>query len=232
MWFHVATNELYTFLVASMTRGKSAPDEAGVLPDFEGTMVHDRLAMYFGSDKATHAICLVHIGLELAAVGIGFDQGWANDMAGLLAEMNAAAHDARNKGKHHLPHRVLAAFLSRYGELAQAGLAANPQPTGRKRDTIEAAGYNLAAALVKLKPEATRFATDLDVPFTNNTAESAIRMTKIHAKVSNCFQSLTGAQGFAAIRSYHATAARHDIRSLDALAQLFGGEAWMPPRTT
>jgi len=232
LWFHVATNQLYTYLVASMTRGRSAPDEAGVLPDFRGTMVHDRLAMYFAYDQATHAICLAHITRELAAVGIGFDQGWANDMAGLLSEMNSAAHAARNKGKHRLPRRMLAAFLARYDDLAAAGLAANPQPTGRKRDTIEAAGYNLAAALVKLKPEATRFATDLDVPFTNNAAESAIRMTKIHAKVSNCFQSLAGAQGFAAIRSYLATAAKHDVGALDALAQLFGGEAWMPPRTT
>jgi transposase len=179
MWFHVATNELYTFLVASMTRGRSAPDEAGVLPDFEGVMVHDRLAMYFAYDKATHAICLAHIGRELAAVGIGWDQGWANDMAALLLEMNNAAHAARNKGRSRLPRRVLAAFNARYDELAQAGLAANPQPIGRKRDTLEAAGYNLAAALVKLKPEATRFATDLTVPFTNNAAESAIRMTKI-----------------------------------------------------
>ena len=232
LWFHVATNELYTFLVASLTRGRSAPDEAGVLPDFRGTMVHDRLAMYFAYDQATHAICLAHITRELAAVGIGWDQGWANDMAGLLSEMNTAAHAARDKGKRRLPRRVLAAFLARYDELATAGLAANPQPIGRKRDAIEAAGYNLAAALVKLKPEATRFATDLDVPFTNNAAESAIRMTKIHAKVSNCFQSLAGARGFAAIRSYLATAAKHDVGALDALAQLFGGEAWMPPRTT
>lgn len=232
MWFHVATNQLYTLLVASMTRGKSAPDEAGVLPDFRGVMVHDRLAMYFGYDKATHAICLAHIGRELAAVGIGFDQGWANDMAALLSEMNSAAHDARNKGRSRLPRRVLAAFLARYDELARAGLAANPQPVGRKRDTLEAAGYNLAAALVALAPEATRFATDLTVPYTNNAAESAIRMAKIHAKVSNCFQSLTGAQGFAAIRSYLATAAKHDIGALDVLAQLFAGDVWMPPRTT
>jgi len=175
---------------------------------------------------------MAHIGRELAAVGIGWDQGWANDMAALLLEMNNAAHVARNKGRSRLPRRVLAAFRARYDELAQAGLAANPQPAGRKRDTLEAAGYNLAAALVKLKPEATRFATDLNVPYTNNAAESAIRMAKIHAKVSGCFQSLAGAQGFAAIRSYLATAAKHDIRALDALAQLFNGEAWMPPRTT
>jgi transposase len=188
--------------------------------------------MYFAYDRATHAICLAHITRELAAVGIGWDQGWANDMAGLLSEMNTAAHHARNQGKRRLPRRVLAAFLARYDELATAGIAANPQPIGRKRDTLEAAGYNLAAALVKLKPEATRFATDLDVPFTNNAAESAIRMTKIHAKSRNCFQSLAGAQGFAAIRSYLATAAKHDVGALGALVQLFAGEAWMPPRTT
>ena len=45
-------------------------------------------------------------------------------------------------------------------------------------------------------------------------------------------QSLAEAQGFAAIRSYLATAAKHDVGALDALAQLFGGEAWIPPRTT
>jgi hypothetical protein len=38
MWFHVAANEFSTFLVASMTRGKSAPDDAGVLPEICGVM--------------------------------------------------------------------------------------------------------------------------------------------------------------------------------------------------
>ncbi len=233
MWFHVAANELYTFLVASMTRAKSAPDEAGVLLEFSGVMMHDRLSMYFGYDKATHAICHAHVQRDLAAVGIGFDQGWANDMAALLLEVNNAAHRrARDKGRSRLPRRTLAAFLARYDALAAAGLAANPKPAGRKRDRIEADGYNLATALIKLRPEATRFATDLSVPFTNNEAESSIRMVKVHSKVSGCFQSFTGAQAFATIRSYLATAAKHEIGALDVLAQLFHGETWMPPRTT
>jgi len=56
-WFHVVSNEFYTYLFASPTRGKSAPDEAGVLGVFSGVMVHDRLAMDFKYDQATHAIC-------------------------------------------------------------------------------------------------------------------------------------------------------------------------------
>ena len=162
-----------------MTRGKSAPDEAGVLPEFNGVMVHDRLAMYFRYDQATHVICLGYIVRELKSVGIGWDQGWANDMAALLIEMNNAAHAARAANKSNLSRRVVTTFLARYDGLAGAGLVANPTPVGRKRYSIEAAGYNLAAALVKLKPEATRFACDLAIPFTNNAAESAIRMAKI-----------------------------------------------------
>ena len=36
-----SANEAYTYLFASPTRGKAAPDEAGVLTDFAGLMVHD-----------------------------------------------------------------------------------------------------------------------------------------------------------------------------------------------
>ena len=59
-WFHVAANELYTYLFASPTRAKSAPDEAGVLAACSGVMVHDRLAMYFKYDQTSHAICGAH----------------------------------------------------------------------------------------------------------------------------------------------------------------------------
>jgi transposase/regulator of replication initiation timing len=232
MWFHVAANELCTFLLASMTRAKSAPDEAGVLGEFSGVMVHDRLAMYFNYDQAAHAICHAHVQRDLAAVGIIPGQGWANDMATALLEMNNAAHSARDKGKSHLSRRVLAAFLARYDALCADGLAANPKPEGRKRDRLEADGYNLAAALIKLRPEATRFVTDLSVPFTNNEAERSVRMVKLHSKVSGCFQSLDGAKAFAAVRSYLDTARKHEIDALDVLAMLFGGDAWMPPRTT
>jgi transposase len=231
-WFHVVSNELYTYLFASPTRGKDAPDEAGVLGAFGGVMVHDRLAMYFKYDQATHAVCGSHLLRDLAAVGIGWDQGWANDMAMLLTEMNNAAHDARAKGRSHLSRRVLAGFLARYDSLTAAGLAANPTPIGRDRDSIEKDGFNLATALTKLKTEATRFATDIDVPFSNNEAERALRMAKLHKKISGCFQSDDGARSFATIRSYLATARKHNVGALDVLAQLFRGDAWMPPVTS
>ena len=153
-------------------------------------------------------------------------------MTDLLTEMNTAAHAARSSGLTALSGDQLAAFLSRYDDIVEAGLAANTTPTSRKRYKIERDAFNLASALKRLRAEATRFATDLVVPFTNNEAERSLRMAKLHRKVSGCFQSDDGARAFATIRSYLATARKHNVGALDVLAQLFRGEAWMPPRTT
>ena len=73
-----------------------------------------------------------------------------------------------------------------------------------------------------------RFASDLRVPFHNNEAERVIRMSKLRVKVSGCMRSTTGAAAFCAIRSYLATAARHGIGWLDALAQAAAGIPWIP----
>jgi len=105
--------------------------------------------------------------------------------------------------------------------------SANPAPRNRERKS-----FNLVAALKKVKPEATRFATDLRVPMTNNLAERDVRMLKLHSKISSCFQSDDGARNFATIRSYISTARKHGVNALDALAMLFRGDAWMPPSTT
>jgi len=231
-WFHVVSNERYTHLFASPTRGKDAPDEAGVLGDFRGVMVHDRLAMYFKYDKATHAICLAHVLRELEPISVRWDQGWANDMAALLKEMNNAAHDARDRGAAALAPQLLKSFLARYDAIVETGLSANPAPLHRGRDYLERRSFNLVTALEMLKPEATRFAADLRVPMTNNLAERDLRMQKVHSKISSCFQSEAGARNFAVIRSYLSTARKHGVSGLHVLAMLFRGDAWMPPTLT
>lgn len=231
-WFHVVSNHLYTHLFASPTRGRTAPDEVGILGDFTGVMVHDRLSMYFTYDKATHAICLAHVIRELADVGVRWDQGWANDMTALLTEMNKAAHAARADGLARLPRRRLKDFLARYDAVTAAGIAANPTPAHRKRDAVEKESFNLVTALQKLRAEATRFVCDLSVPMTNNQAERDLRMVKLHKKISGCFQSDDGAKSFATIRSYISTAHKHEVNVLDALTALFHGDVWMPPVVT
>ena len=53
-------------------------------------------------------------------------------------------------------------------------------------------------------------------------------MPKLRIKVSGSMRTLTGAEHFAAIRSYTATAARQGIDTLDALIQAATGNPWIP----
>jgi transposase len=73
-----------------------------------------------------------------------------------------------------------------------------------------------------------RFATDFRVPFDNNAAEREIRMVRLREKVSGSLRTLTGAEDFAAIRSYLATAAKHEVGLFHVLIELVQGRSWLP----
>jgi len=179
---------------------------------------------------ARHGVCGAHLIRNLTSVAVVWDQTeWAVAMADLLIEMKTAAEGARAAGKKRLGHKVLASFLERYDTIVETGLAANPAPTGRKRDYLEKESYNLACALRDLKKEVTLFAKDLRVPFSNNQAESDLRMVKLQSKISGSFRAVEGAERLAKVRSYLSTAAKHGVGAMDVLTALFAGAPWMPP---
>ncbi|MGH9149615.1 MAG: IS66 family transposase, partial [Acidimicrobiales bacterium] len=68
-WLHVVSTGLYTLIHASVTRGGTAIDEAGVLRGYRGVIVHDRLAMYWKL-KAKHGLCGAHLLRDLADVAL------------------------------------------------------------------------------------------------------------------------------------------------------------------
>ena len=57
-------------------------------------------------------------------------------------------------------------------------------------------------------------------------------MPKLRIKVSGCLRTLSGAEEFAAIRSYTATAVRHGQNMLDVLIQAADLNPWTPPSAT
>ena len=69
----------------------------------------------------------------------------------------------------------------------------------------------LARRLIRRIEDYLRFATDPTVPWDNNAAEREIRMPKLRQKVSGGMRTLTGAEHFAALRSYLATTGKHGI---------------------
>ena len=55
-WLHVLTNPLPSWLGVHSKRGREAFDEFGLLPDFDGTLVHDGFVSYKGC-SCRHALC-------------------------------------------------------------------------------------------------------------------------------------------------------------------------------
>ena len=105
---------------------------------------------------------------------------------------------------------------------------ANPEPTWRKRDYVEKESYNLAGALRDLLPEVTLFAKDLRVPFSNNQAESDLRMANSAEDlwiVPGCRWCETPSQG----TLLHLEAAKHGIDAMDVLTALFACAPWKTP---
>lgn len=232
-WMHVIATPLYTLLHASLTRGEAAITQMGVLAGYRGVIVHDRLAMYWKLKRAKHGLCSAHLLRDLADVAIVATQtAWAAGLAALLVEINNTCHAARERGETELPRSLRRRFSRRYDQLVAAGLAANPEPTHRKRDHAERRSYNLVSAFATHKHSILRFMNDLDTPMTNNEAERALRPSKLHRKISGSFRSLAGAERSANLRSYLDTTRKHGITAMDALTQLFAGRPWMPPTPT
>jgi transposase len=148
-------------------------------------------------------------------------------MAGLLREARAPASAARHARQSALGAAVLDDLVTRYREIAAAGLAANMY----RRTATAKDARRLARRFLSFEDLILRFATrpDLDI-FSNNEAERTIRPVKVQQRTSGgSWRTLDGLADFALVQSYLSTAAKWGISKLDALRDLFGGRAWLPP---
>jgi transposase len=233
-WLHVATSALFTVLVCHPKRGKEGIDAAGVLPGFTGTLVHDAFAPYARYSAATHALCNAHLLRELIAVvdsqtvhppaGADTPAGWC--WAGQIIDALLGLKAVTDTGVLPDPD-VLAAHRRLVVSAALIGASADTGPPGAVGRRHRA----LARRIHRRLEDYLRFATDPRVPFDNNPAERDIRIVKIKQKVSGCMRTLAGAQDYAAMRSYLATAAKHGHRPFDVLTELTSGNVWIPATT-
>ncbi len=227
-WVHSASAGKFALFTVHAKRGRDGMNAAGVLPSFAGIAVHDAWAPYdtFGN-VAGHALCGAHVLRELTAVtetGTDLDRTWAQQAIDALLALNEAADGARAAGQAALDAETRGKHEDWYRKAAATGIALN---VGR-RGKLQQKRHALATRMRDREADYLRFARDLRVPFTNNPAEQAIRMSKLRIKISGCMRSMAGAEEFCAIRSYLATAARHGIGALDALTRAFQGSPWIP----
>ncbi|QOC93892.1 IS66 family transposase [Micromonospora craniellae] len=228
-WLHSASTGTDVLLTAHRRRGAAAIDDAGVLPGFTGVAVHDAWAPYDTYTSANHALCNAHVLRELVYVtdtATGPTADLATQAINALRRLNRLADDAHTGQDTANPDA-----LREQQHLLRSAVVLGAQATAGRDGKLQRKHHALFVRLRDRRDDYLRFVTDPAVPFDNNAAEQTIRMPKLRIKVSGSMRTMTGAEHFAAIRSYTATAIRQGNNMLDALIQAVTGNPWIPATT-
>jgi transposase len=225
-WMHSASTPTDVLLSVHPRRGTQGMDAAGVLPAFTGIAVHDAWAPYDTYKKITHALCNAHAMRELVYV-IDTAPAPLAALAGQAIEAMVEIKDivdaARDTG-----HRPDPAAVATQQRLLRSAIVLGQTTTKTRTTPLERKHHALFTRLNTRWDDYQRHVANPAVPWDNNPAEQTIRMPKLRTKVSGCLRTLTGAEEFAAIRSYTATAARHGHNMLDVLIQAADHQPWIP----
>lgn len=234
-WAHTVTTNLFTLIAVHPKRGIEALRDIGVLVLYAGTVVHDGYAPYGLLSGAKHAQCNVHALRHLKSVAQAKAFApWAAKMTGVLMDAKVASEAAASAGRLAVDAGRAAAVRAAYHQALDeifALLPAGPPPRRKAKPRWSEAqrkAWNLASRLRRDADQFLRCLEDTRVGWDNNRAERALRMVKIHDKISGPFHNLASAEAFAAERSYLQTAASHGQNLLDVMRQLFTVGPWNP----
>lgn len=223
-WLHIAANDTHTWYGVHGKRGIAAIDEHGILAKRTGVLVHDCWAPYWRLEDSVHALCNAHLLRELLYVKDSTGQAWPQNMSDLLLNANRLCAAARAQQVAFNADDVLA-FRTIYDDIVREGERLNPDTsTSGKGRVKQSVATNLLRRFRLHADAVLRFIDDFDVPFTNNTAERAVRMPKVKQKISGCFRTLDGAEHFCVIRSCLDTLHKQGHNMLAVLQRAFAGD--------
>lgn len=224
-WLHTACTEALSYYSVHLKRGDEAMLDIGVLPNCSGWAVHDGLKGYFGFTTVRHALCNAHHLRELRFALEQYQATWAQSMTDLLLEMK------RLREAGNLSAEQRNRLEKRYDTLLSDGLTAfpiQPRPPNANKRVAQHPVTNLLIRLRDHRDAVLAFLHHPHVPFDNNLAERDLRMMKVKQKISGCFRTWAGAEVFAALRSYLATARKQGVSMLRAAYLAFAGTPFIP----
>lgn len=228
-WIHCLCNDKWTYMVIHEKRGSKAMEDIGILPELDGcTIIHDFLKSYLNYSNVFHGFCNAHLQRELVYAFESTRQGWAKELKDLLTAMNVSRDRLIATGQTQFPQEALKGFLTRYDNLIAEGIEKNPIPKRFPGERGRPGKGKMRCLLERMrdyKEDILRFVTNWSVPFTNNEAERTIRFTKVKQKVSGCFRTECGADGFIKIMSYLSTARKHGVNAHCAFIEALNGRA-------
>lgn len=218
-WVHVFSTKNYTHYGLHDKRGYIAFEELGLLTNYPGKLMHDCFKSYFKLENIkSHGLCNAHILRELKAV-VEYDElKFASDLRNLLLKLNKEVLSAKESGFDQLNKYELKLYRKRWFEI----IALGKEEVLKLDDELRQ--KSLSALLKRLSDyyrEYLAFMYDFEIPFTNNQAESDIRMVKLKQKISGCFRSEDHAHSFLRIRGFISTMQKQGENILDAIRRVF-----------
>lgn len=212
-WLHVVSDERQTHYRVIARR-------KDLLEDVSGTIVHDHWKPYFQYQAVKHALCNAHHLRELKALAEHDQEGWAASLSQLLKLVSRLV----SKGEG-VAASVQRRIWELYSHILERGLAYHEslpvldqrnkgRPKRRK-------GHNLVLRLLAHKAEVLSCLSNPAVPFSNNQAERDLRMVKVRQKISGCFRSIEGAEGFCIARGFLSTVRKQGRNIIEAIEQLY-----------
>jgi hypothetical protein len=231
-WFHSTSTPSLTYYSCQKHRGGAAMAKIGILSKHKGRAVHDGWKAYF-LFPCDHSLCNAHHLRELIAVYEQHGQQWAADMIAVLLDAKHLVDKARAEGKKHVDPESICQLEWRYFAATNSGRNANPPPesTGKKGRAKLSVPSCLVRRLEAYRKQTLAFLYDFDVPFDNNLAERDIRMMKLRQKISGCFRTDKGADGFCRIRGYISTMRKQHHNVLEVLHSVCSGAPLCPDLT-
>ena len=120
-WLHVLCTPLLTFFAIHLQRGQEAIQAIGIIPEFNGWLMHDFLSSYLCFDHCLHTFCKSHLLRELVFLFEQHQQSWAKDLQDLFLEMlrSVRALKARDAPPTKRQYRR---WQKRYRKILRAGL--------------------------------------------------------------------------------------------------------------
>ena len=231
-WMHVASTPNLTYYEVNDKRGEKATHDIGILPNFQGTAVHDHWRPYYCFTDCTHAECNAHNLRYLKDIAENYHQQWATEMTGLLIEVHRRVNALKKTGCVAMSMKEINMWQNRYCHIIDKGIledsGKSPKVLNKRGLPMKSKPLQLLYKLQQYDLETLAFMYDFEVPFDNNLAERDIRMQKLRQKISGCFRGANGASTFCKIRSYLSTAKKNGIGAMTAIANALAGQPYIP----
>lgn len=230
-WLHGCSTVWSTYYYWSNHRGQKAHLTDGLLPSYQGILMHDAYRSYFGHSYQ-HALCNAHLLRELQAIyEADPSQRWAWHLMRLLRTAWALVKSAQETGSAQLSVDTRDRLFALFDQIVARADQQNPPNSGKpgqRGRVAQSDARNLIDRLTAHKAAYLRFVTDFRVPFDNNLAERDLRMSKLQQKISGCFRTEEGANFFGRIRGFISTLRKQGYDLLPALFSLWTDTPFIP----